>query len=141
VVSIIDFVYIQMRVFRLVWVIVGVPLLFLGIALRILALMRLVKLGMGSILKVKRLQIVEGHRLVTDGYYRYIRHPSYLGGIGFVFGLAITLSSLDGLVFMILSMVFLLLRIEIEENMLVEAFGEEYREYQRNTKKLIPSIY
>jgi protein-S-isoprenylcysteine O-methyltransferase Ste14 len=38
-------------------------------------------------------------------------------------------------------MVFLLLRIEIEENMLVEAFGEEYREYQRNTKKLIPSIY
>jgi protein-S-isoprenylcysteine O-methyltransferase Ste14 len=42
---------------------------------------------------------------------------------------------------MTIGLVFLLIRIEIEEKMLIETFGEEYIEYQRNTKKIIPYIY
>ncbi len=110
-------------------------------ALRYLPRRSLVKAGFGSILKTPFLQIVEDHRLVTDGYYKHIRHPVYLGEIGRAVGLAITLSSLYGLVFTILGVVFLLIRIEIEEKMLIEAFGEEYKEYQQITKKLIPYIY
>jgi len=34
-----------------------------------------------------------------------------------------------------------LFRIRNEERMLVEAFGEEYKKYQKTTKKLIPYIY
>ena len=37
--------------------------------------------------------------------------------------------------------VFLLLRIELEEEMLVEAFGSDYEDYKRKTKRLIPHIY
>ena len=141
IVSIIDFVYVQKLVFQSVWVITGVPIMLFGSALRYLPRRSLVKAGFGSILKTPFLQIVEDHRLVTDGYYKHIRHPVYLGEIGRVVGLAITLSSLYGLVFMILGVVFLLIRIEIEEKMLIEAFGEEYKEYQQITKKLIPCIY
>ena len=140
-VSIIDFVYVQKLVFQSVWVITGVPIMLFGSALRYLPRRSLVKAGFGSILKTPFLQIVEDHRLVTDGYYKHIRHPVYLGEIGRAVGLAITLSSLYGLVFTILGVVFLLIRIEIEEKMLIEAFGEEYKEYQQITKKLIPYIY
>ncbi len=37
--------------------------------------------------------------------------------------------------------VFLLLRIKLEEEMLVESFGPDYEDYKRKTKKLIPYIY
>ena len=141
IVSIIDFVYVQKLVFQSVWVITGVPILLFGVAMRFLPRRRLIKAGFGSIWKTPFLQIVENHRLVTDGYYKHIRHPIYLGEIGRALGLAITLSSLYGLVFMIIGTVFLLIRIEIEEKMLIVTFGEEYIEYQKNTKKLIPYIY
>jgi len=141
IVSIIDFVYVHKLVFQSVWVITGVPILLFGGAMRFLPRRSLIKAGFGSIWKTPFLRIVEDHRLVTDGYYKHIRHPVYLGEIGRNFGWAITLSSLYGLVFMTIGLVFLLIRIEIEEKMLIEAFGEEYREYQRNTKKLIPYIY
>ena len=50
-------------------------------------------------------------------------------------------SSLYGTLLMAVATIILLFRIETEEKMLIEEFGEEYREYQRNTKKLIPYIY
>jgi len=34
-----------------------------------------------------------------------------------------------------------LFRIKIEENMLIEKFGDEYREYMKDTKKIIPFIF
>ena len=141
IVSIIDFVLVQMLVFQLVWVIIGVPVLVFGSVMRTLPRRSLIKAGFGSIFKTPYLQIVENHRLVTEGYYKYIRHPIYLGEIGRMFGWTITFSSLYGFVFMTIALVFLLIRIEIEEKMLIKAFGEEYKKYQRTTKKLIPFLY
>jgi len=141
IVSIIDFVYLQNLAFQTVWVMIGLPTLLFGGAMKYLPRRSLIKAGFGSIWKTPFLQIVEGHQLVTEGYYAQIRHPIYLGEIGRALGLAITLSSLYGLIFMILMIIFLLIRIEIEEKMLIEAFGEDYIEYQKTTKKLIPYIY
>ena len=141
VVSIVDFVYVKMLVFHLVYVIIGIPILAFGAVMRFLPRKSLTKAGFKSIWKTPYLQIVEDHKLVKDGYYKHIRHPIYLGEIARMIGWVITLSSLYGLLFMILGSVFLLIRIEIEEKMLIEAFGEEYRIYQRNTKKLIPYFY
>ena len=42
---------------------------------------------------------------------------------------------------MVISIVFLLIRIEIEEKMLVEAFGQEYEEYRKKTRRLMPYVY
>jgi protein-S-isoprenylcysteine O-methyltransferase Ste14 len=141
IVSNVDFVYLQMHVFQLFNAIIGIPILAFGAVMRFLPRKSLSKAGFKSIWKTPYLQIVEDHRLVTDGYYKHIRHPIYLGEIARMFGWVITLSSLYGLLFMIIGSMFLLIRIEVEEKMLIEAFGEEYREYQRKTKKLIPYIY
>lgn len=141
IVSIVDFVYIQMLVFQLVHVIIGIPILAFGGVMRFLPRRSLTKAGFKSIWKTVYLQIVKGHQLVTDGYYKHIRHPIYLGEIARMYGWVITLSSLYGLLFMTIGVAFLLIRIEIEEKMLTEAFGEEHKEYQRNTKKLIPFLY
>jgi len=139
--SIYDFVYVQGMVLQRVWAIIGIPLMLLGGAMRYLPRRRLAKAGFGSIWRTPFLQIVEDQRLVTDGYYRHIRHPIYLGEIGRALGWTITLSSLYGLGLMVVGIVFLVIRIGIEEEMLVEAFGEEYIEYQRKTKRLIPYVY
>jgi protein-S-isoprenylcysteine O-methyltransferase Ste14 len=35
----------------------------------------------------------------------------------------------------------MLYRLEVEENMLLEKFGDEYREYMRRTRRLVPYLY
>jgi len=81
IVSIVDFVYLQMHVFQLVYVIIGIPMLVFGAITRFLPRKSLTKAGFKNIWKTPYLQIVEDHRLVTDGYYKHIRHPIYLGEI------------------------------------------------------------
>jgi len=94
-----------------------------------------------GLLNSSRLQIVEGHRLVTDGVYRNIRHPLYLGELTRNLGFTLILSSTYGFLMVLIGGLFLHFRIGIEERMLLEEFGVEYEEYMRRTKRLIPYIY
>jgi len=94
-----------------------------------------------GLLNSARLQIVEGHQLLTDGVYSRIRHPLYLGEIMRNLGFTLILSSLYGFVIVLVGSLFLPFRIEIEERMLLAEFGQEYEEYKKRTKKLIPYIY
>lgn len=82
-----------------------------------------------------------GHRLVTSGPYRLIRHPGYLSYLLSMTGIGLALSSLIGLGLLVLVTPFLLWRINREEEMLVAEFGEKYRTYMTLTKRLIPSVY
>jgi protein-S-isoprenylcysteine O-methyltransferase Ste14 len=118
----------------------GIILLLIGGALRIISRSTLMKAGFG-LLNSSRLQIVENQRLVTDGIYRHIRHPLYLGEITRNIGIPLILSSVYGFAIVFIGNLFLLLRIPIEERMLIEEFGQEYEEYMKKTKKLIPYIY
>jgi protein-S-isoprenylcysteine O-methyltransferase Ste14 len=87
------------------------------------------------------LVIREDHQLITHGVYRFIRHPIYLGVILVFIGIAVYASSLYGLLaFSALIPVFLN-RIRMEERLLTEEFGDEYRTYKEATSKLIPFIY
>jgi len=121
-------------------VVIGIVLICIGGALRITSRITLKKAGF-TIVNSYKLQIVGGHRLITNGIYSYIRHPLYLGEMTRNLGFAILFSSLYGLVVMILANIFLILRIEIEEKMLIAEFGSEYEEYKKKTKKLIPNLY
>ena len=56
-------------------------------------------------------------------------------------GVPLFFNSMMGMVVMILANLFLLIGIEIEEEMLIKEFGEEYMEYRKRTKKLIPYLY
>ncbi len=88
-----------------------------------------------------RLGIQPEHRLITTGPYGLVRHPGYLGEIASVLGMSLALSSLIGLAMTVLLFPLLIRRIRTEEEMLLAQFGNEYREYMRRTKRLIPGIY
>ena len=88
------------------------------------------------------LVIKEGHRLITHGINRFTRHPIYLGVLIICIGaVPVYASSLYGLLVMSALIPVFLVRIKIEESMLTEEFGDAYRIYKKNTRKLIPFIY
>jgi len=85
--------------------------------------------------------IQEGHRLVIDGPYRFVRNPSYLGIIVIMAGWALVFRSLAGLLIASLMVPFLIIRIDSEERLLRQAFGSDYDAYVEGTKRLVPGLY
>jgi len=86
--------------------------------------------------------VIEGQPLVQSGPYHFIRHPAYAGYLLIAMGLALGYSSLTGLVAIVtLLLPSLLYRMNVEEKLLFEHFGEVYRRYRNRTKRLIPGIW
>lgn len=81
-------------------------------------------------------------KLVTEGPYSQIRHPIALGYLGILLGIALTRNTLSGVLILFPLMVILsvLYLVFFEERFLDKRFKEEFKEYKRNAKFLIPSI-
>ena len=80
--------------------------------------------------------------LVTTGFYRYIRHPGYLGQLLVFLGLSLSLSNwLSILCMMVSVLIGYLYRISVEEEFMALHMGSEYASYKLRTKRLIPGIY
>jgi protein-S-isoprenylcysteine O-methyltransferase Ste14 len=118
------------------WQIAGLTLVGLGLVLRVWVRLTLGRLYSG------RLQVKTGHRVVTSGPYRFVRHPSYDGFLLEALGLVVGFSSLlGGLAWLFLLVPGFIYRIRVEEKLLVDEFGIEYRRYARRTRRLVPGIY
>ena len=116
--------------------IAGVALIVAAVALRIWA--RRAIRGMYS----GHVQIQASHRLVQDGPYRFIRHPGYTGFLLMGLGIALGYSSLIGLgAVPLLLLPGLYYRLRVEERLLEGQFGEEYRQYERKTGRLVPKLW
>jgi protein-S-isoprenylcysteine O-methyltransferase Ste14 len=85
--------------------------------------------------------IQPGHRLVTDGIYRRLRNPSYLGMMVIGVGWALGFRSSVGLMLAALTVIPLIARIHSEEALLRAQFGSEYEAYCARSWRLIPGIY
>ena len=114
---------------------VGIVLFVIGFAIELIAH---ITLGRNY---TSMLFIRENHRLIRHGIYRYIRHPLYLGVLLASIGLAVYGLSLPGVLIMSALVLVFIFRIRIEERMLVETFGDAYRQYRKTTSKLISFIY
>jgi protein-S-isoprenylcysteine O-methyltransferase Ste14 len=111
----------------------GLVVIVLGLVIRNWAILKL-----GQFFS-RTVTIEKGHRLVTDGPYRWLRHPAYTGMILMYGGINLALGTwLGALVGSGLVLIAALYRIDVEEKTLAEAFGEEYREYMRRTWRLLP---
>lgn len=85
--------------------------------------------------------IKETHELVTSGPYRWIRHPLYAGALLFLFSLGLAFEDWVVFGYAIAGLLaFRLLVIPVEEEKLLEAFGEDYECYQSRTGSLLPWI-
>jgi protein-S-isoprenylcysteine O-methyltransferase Ste14 len=85
--------------------------------------------------------IQEGHKLVTDGLYARVRNPSYVGLLVSSVGLALVFRSLPGVILALLLIWPLIARMDAEERLLEDNFGDEYRRYRARTARLIPGVY
>ena len=114
----------------------GLLLFVAGIALRWWAIVHL-----GRFFTVN-VAIAEDHRVVSDGPYRFVRHPSYAGALLAFLGLGLLVHNwLAALVLLVPIMGMFLWRMDIEERALSAALGEAYSGYMARTKRLIPFVY
>jgi len=79
-------------------------------------------------------------RIVTDGPYRYVRNPIYLGQLIFLAGLAVSFLSWIGLALLILHIPWFHFQVLKDEAKLEQHFGTTYVEYKRSVKRWIPGI-
>ncbi len=83
----------------------------------------------------------EGHELVQEGVYQYLRHPMYLGFVLATAGLVLVFRSWLVFPALIWNLVFVFIRIQQEEHLLGQHFGTEFEAYQRRTWRLLPYVY
>ncbi len=84
-------------------------------------------------------EIHQDHVLMTTGPYRFVRHPMYLSF--FLSSVGIFVLTANWLLFALytLSVLFMYVaRVGSEEEIMVEKFGDEYRDYMRRTGRLLP---
>ncbi len=88
------------------------------------------------------LKVEEEQRLTTRGPYAVLRHPSYTGLLLWSVGLAWFNPSIPGFVVILLTTLpQTVLRIRIEEQLLLERFGPQWLDYRRTTYALVPFIW
>jgi len=83
----------------------------------------------------------EGHYLVTDGIFQYLRHPMYAAHL--LWGLAQMLmlhNWIAGFAYLVVIIPRTLVRIQHEERIMLEKFGDEYRHYLEKTGGLLPRL-
>lgn len=115
---------------------IGITLIVCGLVIRWVAILSLKRQFTVDV------SIVEGHRIISEGIYRYVRHPAYSGSLVSFFGLGLCFSNYVALFIVFVPICWAFLhRINIEERVLCEAFGNEYVQYCASTKRLIPGVY
>lgn len=88
------------------------------------------------------LEVREQHKLVTDGLYRHVRHPMYTAFFLWALAQALLLPNwIAGPAGLVGFGTLFLFRVGREEQMMLDNFGDDYREYMRRTARLIPGIY
>jgi protein-S-isoprenylcysteine O-methyltransferase Ste14 len=79
-----------------------------------------------------------GHRLVTDGPYRFVRHPLYTTGTVLSLALALVTALWWPVAWLLPALFLLHWRTPREEERLIEAFGDAYRDYRERTGRYLP---
>ncbi|TVP83017.1 MAG: isoprenylcysteine carboxylmethyltransferase family protein [Alkalicoccus sp.] len=87
-------------------------------------------------------QVREGDRIVSSGPFRRLRHPLYTGLFSIVTGFAVYMGSFAGILLTaVFFLPFLMRRIRLEEEMLIQSFGSSYEKWLKTRYRLVPFIY
>lgn len=113
----------------------GISLMLFGIVVRQWAI---AVLGRFFSLTVR---VAEDHKVIDKGPYRLIRHPSYTGVLITFIGLGLAVQS-AGALFVLLALYAISFgyRMTVEERTLLAELGEDYGDYMKRTKRVIPFL-
>lgn len=87
-------------------------------------------------------RLVEGHELITEGPYRFVRNPIYTGMLGMLVATGLALQHWIQLaVGIVLFAIGTVIRVRSEEKLLRAAFGKEFDDYARRVPAVLPGIF
>jgi protein-S-isoprenylcysteine O-methyltransferase Ste14 len=89
----------------------------------------------------REIGVQKEHKVVETGPYRLIRHPSYTGVLIFYVGMGLAVQSFASI--LVAAAIFGIAygyRIFVEEKVLISELGNNYAEYMKRTKRIIPYI-
>ena len=81
------------------------------------------------------------HTVIDRGAYRWVRHPSYTGGIAMFMGIGVALGNwVSVAVLTLMPMCAYAYRVRVEERALLESLGEPYRAFMQTRKRFVPFV-
>jgi protein-S-isoprenylcysteine O-methyltransferase Ste14 len=84
-------------------------------------------------------RVLEDHKLIREGPYRFVRHPIYTGLLGMIIAAGLAWSHWIGfLVALVLFTIGTAIRIRSEEKLLREQFGAAFHDYKRSVPAVVP---
>jgi protein-S-isoprenylcysteine O-methyltransferase Ste14 len=114
----------------------GIAVWLAGIALRLYSIRILGRVCTYDV------AISQGQHIVEQGPYRWVRHPSYLGGLLAQIGFGLTLTNWLAMILPVCCVAAAYVyRIPLEEQALVRGLGPGYSDYMRRTWRLIPFVF
>jgi protein-S-isoprenylcysteine O-methyltransferase len=114
----------------------GIVMVWAGMAFRLWAVLTLGAFFRTSVV------LQDGHRLVTAGPYRWLRHPAYTGTIVTMTGLGLAFGNWASLAAMaILPALAIAWRMHVEERALTEQFGQAYVDFRQHRSAVIPHMW
>ena len=109
----------------------------LALGLASLGLWSWTHVALGTLWSVP-LQLRTQHRLVTSGPYLRIRHPMYTAILAWATSLGMVLANWVPIIVAVGGAVIFVMRVPREEQMMLERFGGEYRDYMKRTGRFLP---
>lgn len=88
------------------------------------------------------LEIKDSHKLITGGVYRHVRHPMYSAFFLWALAQLILIPNwIAGPAGFIGFGILFAFRVGREEAMMLDTFGDEYRDYMKRTARVVPGIF
>jgi protein-S-isoprenylcysteine O-methyltransferase Ste14 len=85
--------------------------------------------------------VKQNHRLIMTGPYRLVRHPIYTGLLIALLGSALQYGLVRSFLAVLTCAVGLYLKVAVEEEFMVQRFGEAYLRYCRKVSALVPYLF
>ena len=121
---------------RIVWFALGIAILLAGSMLRRYCFRTLGRFFTGNV------RVLADHTVIEDGPYRFVRHPSYTGGMLMYLGTGLALTNwLSALILVGMGAITYAYRVRVEEQALGSSIGQPYRDYMQRTKRFVPFVF
>jgi protein-S-isoprenylcysteine O-methyltransferase Ste14 len=87
-------------------------------------------------------KVSEQSEIITHGIYKWVRHPSYTGGMLFNLGIGLALTNWNSIAFIVVGMlVIYFYRVHVEERALIQIHRTDYLNYMQRTKRFVPFLF